>query len=99
MEIHIKKSHKGLLHKNLGVPTGKKIPTSKLKIKSTDSEAVRKRKQFAINAKKWKKEDGGEIKKAGDGIKVLPAERFGITRKSEFGGKIKPKKFTIKKKK
>jgi len=107
MAIHIKKSHKGLLHKNLGVPAGKKIPASKLKIKSTDSEAVRKRKQFAINAKKFKHEDGGKVaemgcggkmKKAGDGIKVLPAERFGITRKSEFGGKIKPKKFTIKKK-
>jgi len=58
--IHIKKSHEGLLHKNLGVAKGKKIPASKLKIKSTDSEAVRKRKQFALNAKHWHhKANGG----------------------------------------
>ena len=61
MAINIKPSHKGLLHKNLGVPQGRKIPVSKLAVKSTDSEAVRKRKQFAINAKKWKHEDGGFI--------------------------------------
>ena len=61
MAINIKPSHKGLLHKNLGVPQGRKIPASKLAVKSTDSEAVRKRKQFAINAKKWKHEDGGFI--------------------------------------
>lgn len=53
--IHIKKSHKGLLHKNLGVPQGEKIPASKLSIKATDSPAVKKRKQFAINAKSWNK--------------------------------------------
>jgi hypothetical protein len=51
MSIHIKPSHKGLLHKNLGVKQGEPIPASKLKIKSTDSPAVKKRKQFAINAK------------------------------------------------
>jgi len=51
--IHIKKSHRGLLHKNLGVAKGKKIPASKLKVKSTDSAAVKKRKVFAQNAKKW----------------------------------------------
>jgi hypothetical protein len=51
--IHIKKSKVGSLHKKLGVPKGKKISASKLKIKSTDSPAIRKKKQFAINAKKW----------------------------------------------
>lgn len=59
--IHIEESHKGLLHKNLGVPAGKPIPASKLKIKSTDSAAVKKRKQFALNAKKWKHDDGGDV--------------------------------------
>lgn len=53
--IHIKESHKGLLHKSLGVPQGKKIPASKLAIKASDSPAERKRKQFAINAKHWSK--------------------------------------------
>ena len=54
MAIKIKKSHQGLLHKNLGVKKGKKIPASKLKVKKTDSAAVKKRKIFAQNAKKWK---------------------------------------------
>lgn len=53
MAIHIKKSHRGLLHKNLGVPAGKPIPAAKLAIKGGDSPAVKKRKQFAINAKHW----------------------------------------------
>lgn len=44
---------KGALHKDLGVKPGKKIPASKLAIKSTDSPLEKKRKQFAINAKKW----------------------------------------------
>ncbi len=53
MAIKIKKSRKGLLHKNLGVPKGKPIPRSKLAIKPGDSAAVKRQKQFAINAKKW----------------------------------------------
>lgn len=62
MPIHIKKSHKGLLHKHLGIPQGQKIPTSKLTIKSTDSEKVRKQKQFALNASHWaKKAKGGYV--------------------------------------
>ncbi len=51
--IHIKESHKGLLHKDLGVSKGKKIPAKKLKVKSSDSPALRKRKVFAENAKHW----------------------------------------------
>lgn len=71
--IHIKKSHKGLLHKNLDVPDGKKIPTSKLAIKSTDSSVIKKRKQFAINAKSWsKKEDGGIVE--GQEMELTPEE-------------------------
>lgn len=53
--IHIKESHKGLLHKDLGIAKGKNIPDSKLAIRSLDSSAVRKRKQFALNAKGWNK--------------------------------------------
>ena len=47
--IHIKPSHKGLLHRELGVPANKKIPASKLAVKSTDSPAEKKRKVFAQN--------------------------------------------------
>lgn len=55
MAIHIKKSHKGRLHKALGVPEGEKIPADKLaKAKRSKSPAVRKEATFAQNAKKFK---------------------------------------------
>ena len=54
MAIHIKKSHEGLLHKNLGVAADKPIPAAKLeKAAHSDSAAVRKRAVFAENAKHW----------------------------------------------
>jgi hypothetical protein len=62
MSIHIKASHKGLLHKNLGVKQGSPIPASKLaKAKHSKSAAVRKRAVFAANAKHWN--HGGKKKK------------------------------------
>lgn len=52
--IHIKPSHKGMLHKEMGVPAGEKIPTAKLeKAKEGASPAERKRITFAENARKW----------------------------------------------
>lgn len=51
--IHIKKSEVGSLHEALHVPDGQKIPMADLQIKPTDSPAIRKKKQFAINAKKF----------------------------------------------
>jgi len=52
--IRIKPSHKGLLHKNLGVKTGKKIPVEKLEqAKHSKDPAIRKRATFAENAKHW----------------------------------------------
>ena len=51
---------KGALHKELGVKAGGKIPAKKLKIKKGMSGLEKKRIQFAINAKKWKK--GGKKK-------------------------------------
>lgn len=54
MAIKIKKSHEGLLHKDLGVKKGKKIPASALaKAAKSKNKAVRKRAVFAENAKKW----------------------------------------------
>jgi len=54
--IKIKASHKGLLHKGLGVPQGEKIPAKKLaQAKNSKNPAVRKRATFAENAKKWNK--------------------------------------------
>ncbi len=54
MAIHIKKSHKGLLHKDLGVGADKKIPAGKLeKATHSSNAAVKKRAVFAENAKHW----------------------------------------------
>lgn len=51
----IKPSHEGLLHENLGVKQGEKIPASKLEsAKHSSDPAVRRRATFAINAKKWR---------------------------------------------
>lgn len=48
--IHIKPSHKGLLHKDLGVPEGEKIPAAKIeKAKHSDNPKIRKRATFAEN--------------------------------------------------
>ena len=55
MAIHIKASHKGRLHRALGVKQGQKIPASKLAAaKHSSSAAVRKQATFAANARKWK---------------------------------------------
>jgi hypothetical protein len=52
--IHIKKSHAGLLHRNLGVPAGDKIPAAKVEKAAHSSDpAVRRRVIFAQNAKSW----------------------------------------------
>lgn len=54
MAISIKPSHKGLLHKKLGVPQGQKIPADKLAAASkSKSPALRKEANFAKNAKKF----------------------------------------------
>ena len=49
--IHIKKSHEGLLHKDLNVPVGQPIPAAKVeKALQSSDPAERKRAQFAKNA-------------------------------------------------
>jgi len=54
--IHIKASHKGLLHKDLGVKSGKKLTSKQItKGEHSKSAAVRKRAVFAANARKWNK--------------------------------------------
>lgn len=53
--IRIKPSHKGRLHKALGVPQGQPIPAKKLsKALDSKSPAVRKEANFAKNAKGFK---------------------------------------------
>ena len=54
--IHIKPSHAGRLHRNLGVPAGQPIPAAKLDVaKHSKSASVRRQATFAANAKKWGK--------------------------------------------
>lgn len=59
--IKIKPSHKGLLHKDLGVAKDKPIPAKKLeKAEHSSNPAVKKRAVFAENAKDWShKAQGG----------------------------------------
>jgi hypothetical protein len=53
-KIKIKPSHEGMLHEDLGVPEGQKIPSSKLaSAKHSSDPAVRKRATFAENEKHW----------------------------------------------
>ena len=51
--IRIKKSHRGLLHKDLGVPADQPIPGARLAdaMKGNPSPAEKKRLVFAQNAK------------------------------------------------
>lgn len=54
MAINIKPSHKGLLHKKLGIAQGKPIPASSLKkALNSASPKLREEADFAKNAKKW----------------------------------------------
>ncbi len=84
--IHIKPSKVGSLHTHLGVPQGQKIPASKLSIKPGDSPAIRKKKQFAINASHWHHEMGGPtdyepvmMKDGGHWIHTNPANKGDCT--------------------
>lgn len=48
--IRIKPSHRGLLHKDLGIPQDQKIPQEALaQALRSKSAAIRKRAQFAVN--------------------------------------------------
>lgn len=56
MAIRIKPSHKGALHRAMGIAQGKKIPVARLKAaKKSRDKAERKEATFALNARKWKR--------------------------------------------
>lgn len=59
---------KGALHRDLGVPQDKNIPAKKIeKATHSNDETLRKRAQFAENAKHWNhKADGGEVETSTD---------------------------------
>lgn len=52
--IKIKPSHRGLLHKRLGVPQGQKISVgAMMKAKRSASPSLRKQANFALVARRW----------------------------------------------
>lgn len=52
--IHIKPSHEGKLHEDLGVKKGKKLTVAEEeKAKHSEDPKVRERATFALNARKW----------------------------------------------
>jgi hypothetical protein len=59
--IYIKPSKRGSLRRHLKTPKGKNIPASQLTTKKGDSAAIRKKKVFARNARKWNRQDGGDL--------------------------------------
>lgn len=59
MASYIKKENRGLLHRELHVPAGKKIPMAKLKAAKrkadrTENSLLKKQVAFAMAARKWK---------------------------------------------
>ena len=54
--IKIKKANRGKLRRSTGTKKGKKIPVSTLRrLKKSKNPTTRKRANFALNARKWKK--------------------------------------------
>lgn len=54
--IKIKKSRQGSLRRQTGTKKGKKIPVSTLRrLKKSKNPATRKKANFALNARKWRK--------------------------------------------
>jgi hypothetical protein len=53
--IHIKPSKQGSLHSALGIPQSQKIPAALInqRLAGNPSEAMRKKLQFAKNARSW----------------------------------------------
>lgn len=59
MAIAIKKSNAGKLRKSAGVKKGRRIPVSKLrKMKNSKNPTTRKRANFALNSRGWRKTGG-----------------------------------------
>lgn len=61
-KIHIKPSKRGSLRKAMGAKEGKKLSVSAMRSRLKNaSPAMKKKLQFALNARKWNHEFGGEL--------------------------------------
>jgi len=59
MAIHIRKKNRGKLRKKAGAKKGQRISRKKLEqMKRGKNPTTRKRANFALNARKWKKKGG-----------------------------------------
>lgn len=81
-KISIDPAHKGLLHEELGIPAGEKIPAGKLseakaEAKASGNVAEEKRIVFAQNAKKWTK-SASMVKQAWDSD-FTDGEYYGVS--------------------
>ena len=80
---------KGALHKELGVPEGKKLTSKEIsKAKHSDSPLERKRATFAQNAKKWHHADGGKHSDENADRKLIHKMVKAAYLKKEDGGKV-----------
>ena len=83
--INIKPSKRGTLRAALGTPKGQNIPVDELADKPGDSKAMKKKKLFARNAKKWKHATGGHMYPNG-GFPALTGTDFFNTGDPALGG-------------
>lgn len=64
MAITIKKKNQGKLRKTTGTKKGQKVPKKTLsKLAKSSNPTTRKRAQFALNARRWRKTGGPKGKK------------------------------------
>lgn len=64
MKVKIKKSRQGSLRRHTKTKKGKNIPVSTLRrLKKSKNPAIRKKANFALNARKWRKVGGRRKRK------------------------------------
>ena len=78
-KIYIKPSKRGSLRKAMGAKKGQKLSVSAMRSRLKNaSPAMRKKLQFALNARKWKHEEGGYLPEFGYGgpFDINPTQQY-----------------------
>jgi hypothetical protein len=84
---------KGALHKQMGVPQGQPMPAKRLEQAThSDNELLRKRAQFAENAKHWNHAAGGDVLdfRAGGPVPGTPAVPHNSLQNDTVPAKLSP---------
>lgn len=86
--IYIKPSKRGSLRKAMGAKKGENLSVTEMKSKMKNaSPAMKKKLNFAINARKWNHEDGGMLPNDYyDNYMLMPEYGFGSWLKDNAGG-------------